>query len=24
MLGNLFGGQPLEERNLSYQQVWGS
>jgi HK97 family phage portal protein len=24
MLGNLFGGQPMEERNLSYQQVWGS
>jgi HK97 family phage portal protein len=24
MLANLFGGQPLEERNLSYQQVWGS
>jgi HK97 family phage portal protein len=24
MLANLFGGQPMEERNLSYQQVWGS
>jgi len=24
MLARLFGGQPLEERNLSYQQVWGS
>ncbi len=24
MLSNLFGGQPMEERNLSYQQVWGS
>ena len=24
MLGNLFSGQPMEERNLSYQQVWGS
>ena len=24
MLGKLFGGQPMEERNLSYQQVWGS
>jgi HK97 family phage portal protein len=24
MLGKLLGGQPIEERNLSYQQVWGS
>lgn len=24
MLANLFGGQPMEERNLSYQQVFGS
>jgi HK97 family phage portal protein len=24
MLANLFGSQPMEERNLSYQQVWGS
>jgi HK97 family phage portal protein len=24
MLGKLLGGQPMEERNLSYQQVWGS
>jgi HK97 family phage portal protein len=24
MLGNLFGGQPMEERSISYQQIWGS
>jgi len=24
MLGKLLGGQPIEGRNLSYQQVWGS
>ena len=24
MLARLFGGQPLEERNLSYQQIFGS
>ena len=24
MLARLFGGQPMEERNLSYQQIWGS
>ena len=24
MLGRLFGGQQLEARDLSYQQIWGA